>query len=562
MAQGNKNGKLIGLILTILAIVVGVLLIGSLCTCLCTCGTCVGFNGCMPVCSEFEWLPDHSDAWMETIPPQTAAPTAAPTKAPTEPPSESTAPASLSPFDDEHQPAGTPIPQDPSAWVREKQVQLRNDGTDTVTVLVLMNGSDLESEYGEATEDLLEMVRAKKSDRMNILVETVGTKKWDSRFGISSRHAQRWRVTAGGLDLLDDSLPQLDTTIPSTLSDFIRWGVEYAPADRYILLLWDHGGGPVYGYGYDEFQPYTATLTIDEMQTALRDGGVYFDLIGMDCCLMSSLEVCCALYDYCDYTLLSEDFEPGCGWAHEGWLSALADDPAIGTPALGQIAIDDSIRIAEQRSSEEDGMTLALIDEAYMTLLYPAWLEFAYSSEEALLSANYSQLRESTGRAHPRLARAVGGWFTDGDDATLEDYCITDMLSLAANIASPASGSLSAALDQAIVYYGATANETTLSGLSVTLPYGDDAFYRELRRVFLNAGFDETYVDWLRQFVSVRTDTEYYDFDGWNGWDDYAGDYDWSDWDGLFGGLSDWAEGWTGDWDAGFDDMLDWLFGA
>ena len=563
MEQNGKTGKLVGLILAVLAIAVLVALTGTLCACLCTCGGCVGFDGCLPRCSKFEWLPDHSDAWIETVPPQTAAPTAKPnaifeTQAPT------SAPASLSPLDVEQQSAETPAPQDPSTWVREKQVKLRHDGTDTVTVLVLMNGSDLESEYGEATDDLWEMVLANKSDRVNILLETVGTKKWDKRFGISSRHAERYRVESGRITLLDGSLPQLDTTIPSTLSDFIRWGVETAPADRYILLLWDHGGGPVYGYGYDEFQPYTATLTIDEIQQALKDGGVYFDLIGMDCCLMSSLEVCCALYDYCDYTLLSEDFEPGCGWAYEGWLSALAKDPALGTPALSKIAIDDSIRVAELSSDPDDGMTLALIDEAYMTLLYPAWVEFAYANETTLLSKNYSQVRESTGRAHPRLNRAVGSWFTD-DGAALSDYCITDVLSLAANIPSKTSDGLSAALDQAIVYYGATSGEATLSGLSVTLPYGDDAFYRELRRVFLNAGFDETYVDWLKKFVSVKTDTAFYDFGTWGGWDDYDGGYDWSDWGSLFGGYYDAAEDWTGDWNVGgidIDDVLNWLFGG
>ncbi|MBR4905979.1 MAG: hypothetical protein IKZ44_03915 [Clostridia bacterium] len=565
MERNNKNGKLVALIVAVVVIAVLVALFGTVCTCLCTFRACLGWDGCMPSCSEFEWLPDHSDAWLETDEPSVALETAPPaTQAPTAVPETlaPTASESLSPFDDEH-PAATQAPSDPSAWVRPHQVQLKNDGTDTVTVLVLMNGSDLESEYGEASDDLAEMVRAKKSDRVNILLETVGTKKWDKRFGISSRRSERYRVTESGLKLLDGTLPQLDTTIPSTLSDFIRWGAETCPADRYILLLWDHGGGPVYGFGYDEFQPYTATLTIDEMQTALSDGGVYFDMIGMDCCLMSSLEVCCALYDYCDYTLLSEDFEPGCGWSHEGWLSALANDPAIDTEALAKVAIDDSIRYAERRADEDDGMTLALIDESYLTLLYPAWVEFAYANEETLLSRNYSQLRESTGRVHPRILRPISEWFTEGD-ATLDDYYITDMLSLSANIVSTQSDALSAALKQAIAYYGATSGETTLSGLSVTLPYGDRAFYDELRRVFINAGIDETYVDWLKKFVSVETETAYYDFGNWGGWDDYSGGYDWGDWGGLFGGYDDWTEDWTGDWDVGgvdIDDVLNWLFG-
>ncbi len=419
--------------------------------------------------------------------------------------------------------------------LRTPRVQLRHDGTDTATVLVLMNGSDLESDYQEATADIAEMVRAQKSDRVNILIETVGTKKWASTFGISARHTQRWRVANGTLALVDDSLPQLDTTVPSTLSDFIRWGAANYPADRYILILWDHGGGPVYGFGYDEYQPYSSTLTIDEMQTALRDGGVYFDVIGMDSCLMSSLEVCCALYDYCDYTILSEDFEPGCGWAYTGWLNALCADPAIETPALGKTLIDDSVRYSESHKNEDGGMTLALIDQSHIKRLYPAWVEFAYANEEALLDANYSQLRQSTGRAHP-LVKSVGDWFSQ--ESTLEDYCVTDILSVAQNIDSEESAALVAALRECIVYYNATSDETTLTGISVTLPYGDRDFYTELKRVFRNAGFDEDYIKWLERFTAVETSSDaFFDFGGWSD---------------LWGGWGDTDDGW-GHADGGFD---------
>ena len=70
--------KLTGLIVAIVVIVVLVVLFGSACSCMCAVSRCIGSDGCMPVCGGFEWLPDHSDAWMETVPPQTAAPTAVP----------------------------------------------------------------------------------------------------------------------------------------------------------------------------------------------------------------------------------------------------------------------------------------------------------------------------------------------------------------------------------------------------------------------------------------------------------------------------------------------------
>ena len=41
-------------------------------------------------------------------------------------------------------------------------------------------------------------------------------------------------------------------TDPNTLEAFIKWGAENYPANRMCLILWDHGGGSVSGYGYDQ----------------------------------------------------------------------------------------------------------------------------------------------------------------------------------------------------------------------------------------------------------------------------------------------------------------------
>ena len=60
----------------------------------------------------------------------------------------------------------------PEDMVKEKQTEIKGDGKDQATVFVYMNGSDLESEDGEATEDLCEMLAANISSQVNVLVET------------------------------------------------------------------------------------------------------------------------------------------------------------------------------------------------------------------------------------------------------------------------------------------------------------------------------------------------------------------------------------------------------
>ena len=428
--------------------------------------------------------------------------------------------------------AENPFPED---MVKEKQTEIKGDGKDQATVFVYMNGSDLESEDGEATEDLCEMLAANISSQVNVLVETIGTKSWSKRLGIASDHTQRYKAEAGNLVLVDDSLGQLDCTSPDTLADFISWGAENYPANRYILIFWDHGAGPVYGFGYDEHQSEDSVLTIDEIQTAIRQSGIYFDIIGMDSCIMSSLELCCAMYNYCDYMILSEDFESGYGWSYTGWLNALSDNTSISSEELGKIIVDDMI--ADNEENGEGSSTLALIDESYMKVLYTAWADFAYANEPALLGENYSMYVRGGRRAHPIL-REKGLFdflFDEDGDYSMSDYYITDIMAVAQNIESKETEALAAAVNLSICYFNCTDDEVGMTGLSVTLPYGDSEFYGYLYPVFTGVGMDADYVGWLEKFVYAEGYNDYYDYeswyeDDWEGWDDYEDDWDWIDW--------------------------------
>ena len=111
---------------------------------------------------------------------------------------------------------------------------------------------------------------------------------------------------------------------------------------------------------------------------------------------------------------------------------------------------------------------------------------------------------------------------------------------------------MSAAVNLAIAYFGCTSDEIGMTGLSVTLPYGDAEFYESLERIFLNVGIDREYVTWLEKFVSASGVDNYFDYDDWyendwGGWDDYTDDF----------GLLDLIEWWLTDDDDWYDDS-DW----
>ncbi len=424
----------------------------------------------------------------------------------------------------------------------------------SVTVFIYMNGSNLETQAGCATTDLKEILKAGYSKDVNVVIQTMGTKYWSKTLGIASDRSQTYVISKDGLELVRDDLGQLDCTDEETLREFIEYGKNAYPAQRNILLFWDHGGGPAYGFGWDEFQDEYENLSINEMVGAIKQNRMHFDFIGMDCCTMSCLEIAYALRDCCDYAVLSEDYESELGWYYTNWFSALYDEPDIPTPALGKIIIDDMVKKNEEDSLKGDRAILALIDESKTEKLWDAWIDFAYENEDKLLATNYSQEMEGTGKGKGLTKRFKGALLEyiidEADDYYnenyLSEYCITDLIGLASIIDSDQSDKLIEAAEDAIMYVCATSDDLSLTGMSVTLPYGDFVLYNDLKKILQNCSFDPGYIEWLHAFCSFEG-TERFNWDEWGAdfWGDWGKTEDSSIW-GSWGNIEmpDYMEEW------------------
>ena len=149
----------------------------------------------------------------------------------------------------------------------------------------------------------------------------------------------------------------------TTLSDFIRWGAENYPAEKNILILWDHGGGSSTGLIMDELYD-DAIMSLEGLERALKNGGVHFDICMTDTCLMANLETAQAVKDYADYLLASEEVLPGMGSNYEEFLQNLYDEPECGAVRLGRIICNTTeLMYAEQGDNFElKGLTLSMID--------------------------------------------------------------------------------------------------------------------------------------------------------------------------------------------------------
>ncbi len=372
---------------------------------------------------------------------------------------------------------------------REKYTKLRGNGQDTVTMMVYLCGTDLESNYGMATSDLNEMLYADLGSNVNIIVESGGTKKWQNS-AMSTRQNQRWRLVNDGQNRGLQALANLQSkqmTSASTLADFIQFGAKNYPADRYILILWDHGGGSISGYGHDQLYP-NGTMTIDQIAGALKQGGIKFDFIGFDACLMQTAETAVAMEPYADYLIASEETEPGTGWYYTNWLTNLSNNTSIPTTELSKTIIDDFITKSYQ-SSSRDKTSLSIVDLAEFAAVVPAKLSvFASEINDTIKSDDFKTVAN---------ARSVTKEFAQSnriDQIDLVHFC--------KNIGTAAAGELAAAV-QSCVKYNRCNNMTNAYGMSIYFPYKTTSAVSKAAKIYENIDMDENYTSAIRSFATL-----------------------------------------------------------
>ena len=138
-----------------------------------------------------------------------------------------------------------------ASGARAKYTTIKGNGQDVITIMVYLCGTDLESKSSMASSDLQEMAGATLSDNVNLIVYTGGCKGWKNSI-VSNSVNQIYKVESGGLRRLVSDDGSKAMTKPDTLTGFIQYCTKNYPANRNVLILWDHGGGSLSGYGYDE----------------------------------------------------------------------------------------------------------------------------------------------------------------------------------------------------------------------------------------------------------------------------------------------------------------------
>lgn len=373
---------------------------------------------------------------------------------------------------------------------REKRTVIKGNGEDVVTLMVYMCGTDLESKYGMASSDMEEMRSATFGDNVNVIIFTGGCSQWKVS-GISNKVNQIYQIKNGQIGRIVEDAGSKPMTDPNNLASFIQFCAKNFPANRNELILWDHGGGSVTGYGYDEKNKNSGSMSLAGVNQALKAGGVKFDFIGFDACLMATAETALMLNEHADYLIASEETEPGIGWYYTNWLSKLGSNTSAPTLDIGKNIVDDFVTECAKKCRGQK-TTLSVIDLAEFSNTVPKDLTaFSKSISEKIAKDDYKDI------SNARYATREFAESTRIDQV--------DLVNLAENIGTPEAKNLASSLKNAIKYNRTSTNMTNAYGVSIYFPYQRTSYVDKACSTYSQIGMDSEYSKCIKQFAKVET---------------------------------------------------------
>ena len=346
--------------------------------------------------------------------------------------------------------------------------------------------------------DIKEMLNAGVGDNVNVILYTGGTTDWQNR-QMSSSTNQIYQVSGNSLYLLEKNAGNKCMTDADTLSEFIRYCNNNFPANRNMLVLWDHGGGSVTGYGSDEKYSYKDPMDLAKLKTALKDGGVEFDFIGFDACLMGSVETGIAVSDYADYLIASEEIESGYGWYYTSWLRSLSNNTSISTVELGKVIVDDFISASKQTGQGWSG-TLSVVDLAELAYTVPDKFETFASSTTSLIES------ESSSGDYKSVSKARGYARSFGTSYGVDQV---DLVDFAERLGTSEGADLAKAVRSAIKYNNTTKDMTNSYGLSVYFPYYNSQYVNNVESIYDKIGVSAEYTRCVQTYAAVELAGQY-----------------------------------------------------
>jgi hypothetical protein len=278
------------------------------------------------------------------------------------------------------------------------------------TVMVYLDGDNTLDYY--AWDDLSEMESIGSSNEINIITQVdlynscSGTYRY---FVTGTEQGSTYPLYSN--DIVQ-TLPEQNMADPAVLNNFINWGINNYPADHYILILWNHGGGwreesdAIKGIIFDDTN--NDFLTMAELVQGLDNTEEPLDVIGFDACLMQMAEI---YYEFGTsitttslplYGIGSEESEWGDGWPYDLILADLISNPSMTESTLCETIVSDYVSYCgsvgtlsalyfspELTQSTEVFNVFNSFTNALMSSTYQDEINLARSSAQSYSSSDY-----------------------------------------------------------------------------------------------------------------------------------------------------------------------------
>ena len=320
------------------------------------------------------------------------------------------------------------------------------------TVMVYIDGDN--NLASAAVDDLNEMEGVVLPENVNVVTLTdlsgdyATSAGWtDTRRGEIAPDPNGYSSYGDAATLVSElnSLGELNTGDPTTLTNFIDWSTQNHAADNYALVIWDHGAG-MRGIAWDDTDNHDH-LDMSEIKSSINSSVAFnstnkLDLVGFDACLMQTYEVGLELAPIADVMVASQELEPGDGWDYQAFLQSLANNPYASAQTLGGYIVDsydawynrpgETLSSVDLNKYQAIDDAIGLFNNATQAASGSDWLVMDDAAESAWSSTrhNYGQMGED---------RDLGQFFK-----YISENCANNTLKTAA-------GSIVTAIEEAVI---------------------------------------------------------------------------------------------------------------
>lgn len=279
------------------------------------------------------------------------------------------------------------------------------------TMLVFLNGNNNLDEYGDL--NIRQMEEVGSTNDVNIVVQWASMKRSSvKRLLIQKRLASADESEVSTSPVVED-MGSVDMGDYRNFVDFVKWGHDNYPADRYFVVVWNHGNGwqlrsmnrsvggqesiGAMDISYDD--KTGSHITTEQLGKAMGEisshMGRKVELYGSDACLMAMMEVAGEMQNSVNYFVGSEELEPGEGWPYNKFLQRLVAQPDMSGDLVAK-ALTEEYAAAYSAGGvygENDATTFSAVDMSVFGEMQNALAQFV-NEFQGMNSSDISKVKK------------------------------------------------------------------------------------------------------------------------------------------------------------------------